>query len=94
MLLLPNSPRWLVCTGKIEEAHSSLRLIYSKVSAKRELDTIIVLMKEMREKVSYKMLLSSAVKSVLFGSMPFLDSLLFGSHGNIFQRQKEKHSKR
>ncbi|MEA3490565.1 MAG: sugar porter family MFS transporter [Campylobacterota bacterium] len=65
MFLLPNSPRWLVSIKKIDEADASLRLIYSKESARKELDTIIASTEEKTEKVSYRMLLSSRVKPVL-----------------------------
>ena len=65
MFLLPNSPRWLISKGRVEEAKASLALIYTKEGVERELDSIQEAVHDIPEKVSYRELLAPAVKPVL-----------------------------
>lgn len=65
MFLLPNSPRWLISVGKIEEATASLALIYSKSAIAQQIQNINDSIGKNSDKVSYKELLSSNVKPAL-----------------------------
>ena len=68
LFIVPKSPRWLVLSGKREEAAQVLTAIHGESLAKKELDEIIESVKPEHKPALYEILKKSVLPIVIIGS--------------------------